>query len=75
MGTSVNGTHDLMKNIANIASSNNFDYIIIESTGISEPQQVAETFAAPADMLLDQNDNPNELESLHLLVSLDWIHA
>ena len=36
---------DLLKEIANIANSKKFDYILIESTGVSEPMQVAETFA------------------------------
>ncbi|EAR86633.2 CobW/P47K family protein (macronuclear) [Tetrahymena thermophila SB210] len=35
---------DLLKEVAQIAKSNEFDYLIIESTGISEPLQVAETF-------------------------------
>ncbi|KAL4474796.1 hypothetical protein ABPG74_001492 [Tetrahymena malaccensis] len=35
---------DLLKEVAAIAKSNEFDYLIIESTGISEPLQVAETF-------------------------------
>ena len=61
---------DLMKNIANIVSSNKFDYIVIESTGISEPQQVAETFAAPADMLLG-DDGPKDLESLVGIARMD----
>ena len=35
---------DLLIEIAELAKSNTFDYLIIESTGISEPMQVAETF-------------------------------
>ncbi|CAE6442382.1 unnamed protein product [Rhizoctonia solani] len=35
---------DLLEEVANIASSGNLDYLLIESTGISEPMQVAETF-------------------------------
>ncbi|KAF1330520.1 Cobalamin synthesis protein, partial [Globisporangium splendens] len=36
---------DLLEEIAKIAKDGDVDYIIIESSGISEPMQVAETFA------------------------------
>lgn len=36
---------DLLEEVAALAEENAFDYLIIESSGISEPQQVAETFA------------------------------
>lgn len=35
---------DLLEEINNLAKSNKFDYLVIESTGISEPLPVAETF-------------------------------
>lgn len=35
---------DLLEELVSLASNNAFDYIVIESTGISEPMQVAETF-------------------------------
>ncbi|CAE6416468.1 unnamed protein product [Rhizoctonia solani] len=35
---------DLLEEVANIASLGDLDYLLIESTGISEPMQVAETF-------------------------------
>lgn len=35
---------DLLVEIANLAKQNRFDYLLIESTGISEPLPVAETF-------------------------------
>jgi len=35
---------DLLEEIAALAKEETFDYLIIESTGISEPMQVAETF-------------------------------
>ncbi|GAA5946775.1 hypothetical protein JCM3765_002012 [Sporobolomyces pararoseus] len=42
---------DLLEEVAKLAQENRFDYLVIESTGISEPQQVAETFAPEfADM-------------------------
>jgi G3E family GTPase len=38
---------DLLIEVSRLAASGSFDYLIIESTGISEPQQVAETFELP----------------------------
>lgn len=35
---------DLLIEVRNLASENRFDYLVIESTGISEPLPVAETF-------------------------------
>jgi G3E family GTPase len=35
---------DLLKEVAQLASQNRFDYLLIESTGISEPLPVAATF-------------------------------
>ena len=35
---------DLLKEVAQLASEGRFDYLVIESTGISEPLPVAETF-------------------------------
>lgn len=35
---------DLIREIARIRRENSFDYVLIESTGIAEPQQVAEGF-------------------------------
>ncbi|PWN53092.1 cobW-domain-containing protein [Violaceomyces palustris] len=36
---------DLLEEVAQLAESKDIDYLIIESTGISEPMQVAETFS------------------------------
>lgn len=36
---------DLLEEIANLAARGNINYLIIESSGISEPMQVAETFS------------------------------
>ena len=35
---------DLLEEVQNLAMQNKFDYVVIESTGISEPLPVAETF-------------------------------
>ena len=37
---------DLLEELVRLAQLQEFDYIIIESSGISEPEQVAETFYA-----------------------------
>ena len=36
---------DLLREVANLAKQGRFDYLLIESTGISEPLPVAETFS------------------------------
>ena len=45
---------DLLREVAQLAREGRFDYLLIESTGISEPQPVAETFIMGnhADQLL-----------------------
>lgn len=37
---------DLLAELARLASQDGVEYVVIESTGISEPMQVAETFTA-----------------------------
>jgi len=36
---------DLLKEVSRLASENRFDYLLIESTGVSEPLPVAQTFS------------------------------
>ncbi|RDW30496.1 CobW/HypB/UreG, nucleotide-binding domain-domain-containing protein [Yarrowia lipolytica] len=48
---------DLLEEMAQLAFSGKFDYIVIESTGISEPMQVAETFTQEfTTAMLDAED-------------------
>lgn len=35
---------DLLEELVRLAEDHEFDYVVIESSGISEPEQVAETF-------------------------------
>ncbi|KAL9938591.1 hypothetical protein V8E36_002310 [Tilletia maclaganii] len=49
---------DLLEEVAELASKGAFDYCVIESSGISEPMQVAETFAEEfSDMMLQAADD------------------
>lgn len=54
---------DLLKEIAALARMQKFDYLIIESTGISEPIQVAETFTFDSEEL--------DIKSLSEIARLD----
>ncbi len=80
---------DLLVEVAKIASQGSFDYLLIESTGVSEPMPVAETFTfedstglrlgdiAQIDTLVTVVDGSrflSELASLELLRQRDW-HA
>lgn len=46
---------DLLEELLNLAHNGEFQYIVIESTGISEPMQVAETFTIEFPELLLQS--------------------
>ncbi len=63
---------DLLSEVANLAQRGDFDYLIIESTGISEPMQVAETFAMTSEELDSlKDDDTKDLKSLVGLARLD----
>jgi G3E family GTPase len=51
---------DLLREVAKMAQAGKFDLCVIESTGISEPMQVAETFAVTLADLLAQQGLPQE---------------
>jgi G3E family GTPase len=57
---------DLLHEVGNLAKSGKFDYLVIESTGISEPMQVAETFTMNVD-----GDQGDVIRPLHELATLD----
>ncbi|GLD98422.1 hypothetical protein PINS_up007119 [Pythium insidiosum] len=59
---------DLMEEIARIADAGEVDYIVIESSGISEPMQVAETFAfeLPTRDPSDESKRRHEDDTLRL---------
>jgi G3E family GTPase len=80
---------DLLVEVANIAADTSFDYLLIESTGVSEPMSVAETFTfedagglklgdvAEIDTLVTVVDGSrfmNELDTLESLRARNW-HA
>ena len=57
---------DLMIEVSKLAKQNRFDHLIIESTGISEPLPVAETFTFEDD----QGNQLNDLARLHTMVTV-----
>lgn len=62
---------DLLEELISISKMDNFDYIIIESTGIGEPMQVAETFTQEFSELMLQSaaedmTNPENAENYKL---------
>ena len=56
---------DLLQEVAKLAKEGKFDYLVIESTGISEPMQVAETFTFDLEEL-----DPNATSGANLLKEL-----
>jgi G3E family GTPase len=58
---------DLLEELVRLAELAEFDYIIIESSGISEPEQVAETFDARlAETISAMGDGPEGLDEATL---------
>ncbi|MEO1498350.1 MAG: GTP-binding protein [Planctomycetota bacterium] len=57
---------DLLEEVANLAKDGRFDYLLIESTGISEPMPVAETFTF-AD---DEGASLSEVSQLDSMVTV-----
>lgn len=57
---------DLLEEVGKLANEGKFDYLVIESTGISEPLPVAETFTFP-----DENDvSLSEIANLDTMVTV-----
>ena len=57
---------DLLQEVALLASDGRFDYLLIESTGISEPLPVAETFTFP----LEDGSSLSDFARLDTMVSV-----
>ncbi|KAJ5241528.1 uncharacterized protein N7469_003119 [Penicillium citrinum] len=73
---------DLLAELAHLTKQNEIEYVVIESTGISEPMQVAETFTAEfSSAMLDAEDqisaeNDEEAKKiLNEIVELGGLHT
>lgn len=54
---------DLLESLIELARNEDVEYVLIESTGISEPQQVAETFTAEfTTVMIEQGDMEEDNE-------------
>ena len=64
--------NDLQQQVIEISSSNKFDYILIEASGVSEPAGIASLFKECKDDHDDDNDhNKDHSHSVHELTYLD----
>jgi len=61
---------DLIKELADLASQNKFDAIVVESTGVSDPQEVAETFAVEVAGPGTQENAPEDWELASIVEKL-----
>ncbi|KAJ5743172.1 hypothetical protein N7533_010274 [Penicillium manginii] len=73
---------DLLAELARLTKQNEIEYVVIESTGISEPMQVAETFTAEFSSAMleaeDQISAENDEEAkkiLNEIVELGGLHT
>ena len=53
---------DLLKSVKALSEEHTFDYLVIESTGISEPLPVAQTFTMTEDDLNHEDEDDDEDE-------------
>lgn len=63
---------DLMDSVRDLALERRFDYLLVESTGISEPMPVASTFTATDDMGLQRLGRFARLDTL--VTVIDCLH-
>ena len=62
---------DLLKEVTNLANQGRFDYLVIESTGISEPLPVAETFTFADENGISLSDVADStMKSVELFVNV-----
>ncbi|KAJ5126562.1 hypothetical protein N7448_007341 [Penicillium atrosanguineum] len=73
---------DLLSELAQLTKQNEIEYVIIESTGISEPMQVAETFTAEfssamleAEDQITGNNDEDAKKILSEIVELGGLHT
>ncbi|KAF7592397.1 hypothetical protein BBP40_000315 [Aspergillus hancockii] len=67
---------DLLEKLAQLTKQNDVQYVVIESTGISEPMQVAETFTAEFSAAMLEADVVDEegKKILNQIVELGGLH-
>lgn len=66
---------DLLEELIKVATKREFDYIIIESTGIGEPMQVAETFSLEfSEMMAETAGKEEDIKLLKQVVELGGLN-